>query len=148
MQPSGVETLLISGALDTATPPQAATRELLPSLPNGHQVVLPGVGHIASFFTEQPEAGTWLINTFLASGRVDELHYRPQRVDLAPATTLPALAKRAAGTMAGLASLTVLVLVWMARRVRQRGRVGRGPARRCGRCPRSCSAWAAGASAP
>jgi hypothetical protein len=116
---------LISGALDTSTPPQAATRELLPYLPNGHQVVLPGVGHIASFFTEQPEAGTSLITTFFASGRVDASRYRPQRVDLAPATTLPALAKMVAGAMVGLALLAVLSLLWMARRVHQRGGFGR-----------------------
>ena len=41
---SKAETLLIGGALDFATPPQAATKELLPHLPNGHQVVLPGLG--------------------------------------------------------------------------------------------------------
>ena len=42
---SKVETLLIGGALDLSTPPQVATKELLPYLPNGHQVVLPGFGH-------------------------------------------------------------------------------------------------------
>ncbi len=34
-----------AAALDFATPPQVATKELLPYLPNGHQVVLPGLGH-------------------------------------------------------------------------------------------------------
>ena len=42
---SSVATLLIGGALDFATPPQTATRELLPYLPNGQQVVLHGFGH-------------------------------------------------------------------------------------------------------
>ena len=42
-----METLLISGALDSATPPQVATKELLPYLPNGHQVVLPAFGMIS-----------------------------------------------------------------------------------------------------
>ena len=55
---SNVETLLIGGELDFATPPQVATKELLPHLPNGHQVVLPGFGHSTTFWTEQPEAGT------------------------------------------------------------------------------------------
>ena len=53
---SDVATLLIGGALDTSTPPQNATRELLQYLPNGHQVVLPGFGHTATFFAEQPES--------------------------------------------------------------------------------------------
>src|SRR2546429_2701911 len=67
---SKVNTLLIGGALDVATPPQIATRELLPYLPNGHQVVLARLGHTTSFWTEQPQASTRLINTFFDSGRV------------------------------------------------------------------------------
>ena len=74
---SKVETLLIGGALDFATPPQVATKELLPHLPNGHQVVLPGFGHTTSFWTEQPEAGTQLINTFFDTGKVDDSLYEP-----------------------------------------------------------------------
>ena len=42
---SSVETLLIGGNLDFATPPQWATRELLPHLPNGRQIVLKNLGH-------------------------------------------------------------------------------------------------------
>ncbi len=121
---SSVEMLLIGGALDSATPPQVATKELLPYLPNGHQVVLPNLGHIASFFAEQPEAGTWLINTFYASGRVDTSLYQPQRVDFTPATPATATAKKLLRAMLGLASLTVLALAWMAYRVRRRGRLG------------------------
>jgi TAP-like protein len=122
---SKVETLLIGGALDFATPPQVATRELLPYLPNGHQVVLAGLGHSTSFWTEQPEAGSQLINTFLDSGRVDKSLYKPMRVDFTPEVTQTALAKGIASGMVGLALLTVLSLLWMARRVHKRGRFGR-----------------------
>jgi pimeloyl-ACP methyl ester carboxylesterase len=121
---SEVETLLISGSLDSATPPQVATKELLPYLPNGHQVVLAAFGHVGSFYQEQSEAGTRLINTFFATGHVDNSLYRPQTVDFTPATTLTAMAKLVAGTMVGLALLTVLSLLWMARRVHLRGRLG------------------------
>jgi TAP-like protein len=121
---SEVETLLIGGALDTSTPPQVATKQLLPYLPNGHQVVLPGLGHTASFFAEQPEAGSQLINTFLDRGRVDDSLYQPQSIDFTPALTLTALAKRIAATMVGLALLTIVSLLWMARRVHTRGRFG------------------------
>ena len=58
MRTSQVETLLIGGTLDFSTPPQNARKELLPYLPNGHQVVLPGFGHSGSFWSDQPEAGT------------------------------------------------------------------------------------------
>jgi pimeloyl-ACP methyl ester carboxylesterase len=121
---SEVETLLIGGALDFATPPQVATNELLPYLPNGHEVVLPGFGHSTSFWTDQPEAGSRLINTFFDSGQVDDSLYKLQSVDFTPEITLTALAKGIAGAMVGLGLLTVLSLLWMPRRVHKRGRFG------------------------
>jgi hypothetical protein len=123
VRPSNVETLLISGELDFATPPQAATEELLPTLPNGHQVVLPGFGHSTTIWTEQTAAGTRLINTFLATGRVDDSLYEPQPVDFTPEVTQAALGKGIAGAMVGLAALTVLSILWMA--VRRKPRFGR-----------------------
>jgi pimeloyl-ACP methyl ester carboxylesterase len=122
---SKVNALLIGGALDFATPPQIATRELLPYLPNGHQVVLPGIGHTTSFWTQQPAAGSHLINTFLDSGRVDDSLYKPTTVDFTPDVTQTALGKGIAGGMVGFALLTVLSLLWMARRVHKRGNFGR-----------------------
>jgi pimeloyl-ACP methyl ester carboxylesterase len=122
---SKVETLLISGALDFTTPPQVATKELLPYLPNGHQVVLAGLGHSTSFWTEQPEAGSRLINTFFDRGRVDESLYKPISIDFTPEVTQTALGKGFAGTMVGLALLTVFSLLWLPWRVHKRGRLGR-----------------------
>jgi len=122
---SDVETLLIGGELDVATPPQVAAEELLPHLPNGHEVVLPGFGHSASFWNEQPEAGSHLINTFLTSGKVDDSRYEPGAIDFTPAMTQTALAKGFAGLMVGLALVAVLSLLLMARRVHRRGGFGR-----------------------
>jgi hypothetical protein len=122
---SEVETLLIGGALDTSTPPQVATRELLPYLPNGHQVVLPGIGHTASFFAEQPEAGSRLINTFLDSGRIDGSLYEPQTLDFTPALSLTTMAKITAVTIVALAVLSLLSVFVMARQVHRRGPFGR-----------------------
>ena len=104
---SNVETLLIGGALDFATPPQIATKELLPYLPNGHQVVLPGFGHSTSFWTDQPKAGSRLINSFLDRGQVDDSLYKPMSVDFTPEVTVTALAKGIAGGMVGLALLAI-----------------------------------------
>lgn len=123
VRPSSVETLLIGGELDFATPPQAATKEVLPSLKNGEQVVLPGIGHSLSFWTEQPDAGTHLVNTYFDTGRVDRPHYEPQKVDFTPEVTQVALGKGIAAGMVGLAALMVLSLLWMA--VRRKPRVGR-----------------------
>ena len=122
---SNVETLLIGGELDFATPPQAATEELLPHLPNGREVVLPGFGHSGTFWTEQPEAGTHLISTYLASGKVDDSRYEPQAVDFTPEVTQTALGKGIGGALVGLALLVPLSLLWMAVRVSVRGGFGR-----------------------
>jgi len=122
---SKTETLLIGGTLDFATPPQAATKELLPYLPNGHQVLLPGFGHSDTFWAEQADAGTHLINTYFDTGRVDDSRYQRQTVDFTPEVTQTALAKGFAGVMVGLPILILLSLAWMARRVHKRGRIGR-----------------------
>jgi pimeloyl-ACP methyl ester carboxylesterase len=122
---SKVETLLIGGELDFATPPQKARRELLPHLPNGHEVVLRDIGHTDDFWTYQTAASTRLITTYLDSGRVDTSLYRRTAVDFTPAFSHGALAKILLGVMLGLAALTVLSLLWMALRVRRRGAFGR-----------------------
>src|SRR6266513_1071642 len=122
---SKVNTLLIGGSLDFATPPQIATKELLPYLPNGHQVVLVGLGHTTSFWTEQQEAGRHLINTCFDSRRLDDSLNTPINADFTPEVTQTALGKGLAGAMVGLALLTVLSLLWMAWRVHKRGRLGR-----------------------
>jgi len=124
VRPSEVETLVVGGELDFAIPPQVAREQLLPSLENGKEILLPGFGHSGDFWDYQPEASSRLINTFLASGRVDDSLYRPQPVDFTPEVTLPALGKGVAGTMVGLALVVFVSLLWMARRVRKQGRIG------------------------
>jgi TAP-like protein len=121
---SEVETLLIGGELEPITPPQVATTRLLPYLPNGHQVVLPGFGHQLTVFMEQPEADSGLINTFFDSGQVDDSLYVPVSVDFTPPMAFGAIAKLALGAMLALAALTGLSLLVMARRARTRGRFG------------------------
>ena len=75
---SKVETLLIGGNVDFATPPQNATRALLPHLPNGHQVILADLGHTDDFWAYQPAASGHLVNTFFDSGRVDASRLHPE----------------------------------------------------------------------
>ncbi len=122
---SNVETLVISGALDFATPPQWASRDLLPHLPNGREVVLENIGHTDDFWTYETEAGTHLINTYLATGRADTSLYTQTSVDFTPAISHGAVAAIMLGVMLGLAALTVVSLLWMALRVRRRGGYGR-----------------------
>ena len=124
VQVSEVETLLVSGELDAATPPQVATDELLPYLPNGHHVILDGFAHSPGFWQDQAEAGTQLINNFFETGTVDDSGYRPQAVDFSLETTLGSLSRQVASVLLALGVLTVLCLIWMARRVSHRKRFG------------------------
>jgi RND superfamily putative drug exporter len=122
---SKVPTLLVGGTLDFTTPPVFATKELLPHLPNGRQVVLAELGHSTSFWTYEPKASTRLLNTFLDSGKVDTSLYTPAKVDFTPDATHAALGKGFAGTFIGLPVVALLSLLLMWRRVCRRGRIGR-----------------------
>jgi pimeloyl-ACP methyl ester carboxylesterase len=122
---SNVESLLVGGTLDFATPPQVAARELLPYLPNGRQVVLAELGHTTDFWSYQPEASTRLLTAFFDSGKVDDSLYEPARVDFTPEVTLTVLGKGVAGALVGLPLLALLSLLVIARRVHTRGRIGR-----------------------
>ena len=139
---SEVETLVISGNLDFAAPAENAARELMPHLPNGHQVILRDFGHSMDMWTEQKRAGS-LINTYLDEGRVDTSLYRPRKIDFTPEVTQSALGKGLAGSMVGFAVITLVALLWLPRRVSRRGRIGT----RTSVLLRSCSPWSPGSAA-
>ena len=122
---SSTETLVISGALDFATPAGNATEELLPHLPRGHQVVLRGLGHTDDFWGYEPEASAHLVNTFLDSGTVDSSRYTGHNVRFDDGFAQTRIAKIVLGSMLGFAALTLLSLLWMPRRVHRRGGFGR-----------------------
>jgi pimeloyl-ACP methyl ester carboxylesterase len=122
---SDVQTLLIDGTLDFAVPAVNVTRELLPHLPNGKQVVLSELGHTTSFWSYEPRASTRLLNTYLDTGKVDTSLYTPAKVDFTPDVGHTGLGKGFAGTFYGLPAIALLSLLLMWRRVRRRGRIGR-----------------------
>jgi pimeloyl-ACP methyl ester carboxylesterase len=124
VQDSSVETLLIGGNLDVATPPQWATRELLPHLPNGRQVVLKNLGHTDDLWAYEPAASSHLINTYFDSGRVDTSLYTHASVDFTPSFSQGALAKIIVAVMLTLAALALLSLLWLPLRLRRRGAFG------------------------
>jgi len=121
---SKVPMLLIGGKLDFATPPQNARRELLPHLQNGHQVVLPGLGHTDDFWSYEPAASEHLINTYFDRGRVDTSRYTPARIDFTPSFSHGKIAKIVLAVMLSFAGLAALSLLWMPLRLR-RGPYGR-----------------------
>ncbi len=125
VQNSNVPTLLVGGTLDFQTPAQNATKELLPHLRNGHQVILSGLGHTDDFFSYEPSASTQLLTTFYATGRVDTSRYTPNVVSFATSPTQAAIAKDILAFMIGLAALAALSLLWVGLRVRKHGAAGR-----------------------
>jgi pimeloyl-ACP methyl ester carboxylesterase len=122
---SNVETLLVNGTLDFATPAKFGIQELLPHLRNGRKVLLAELGHSDTFWTYQPEASTRLLNTYFDTGRVDTSLYTPAKVDFTPEVTHTALGKGFAAALFGLPVVVLLSLLLMRRRVRRRGRFGR-----------------------
>ena len=106
-----VETLLISGSIDVSTPAENATNELLPSLKNGHQVILSDVGHVSDVMTFQSEAIEHLISTYYATGKVDDskIEYAPMNFDVG--LGLPEIAKITL-VVTGILSLVIGILLW------------------------------------
>ena len=125
VQNSSVPTLLIGGTLDFETPAQNATKELLPHLSNGHQVILSGLGHVDDFDAYEPSASTQLLTTFYATGQVDTSRYTPNVVSFVTPQTQTGIAKDILGFMVGFALLAVFWLVVLAIRIRRRGGTGR-----------------------
>jgi pimeloyl-ACP methyl ester carboxylesterase len=111
VQPTDVETLLISGSIDFSVPPQFATEELLPNLSNGEQVILKDFGHSSSFWSSQPEARVHMLNTFFDTGQVDASLYTYQPLDFDVELGWPALAKLLIAVVV-LTPILLSVLVW------------------------------------
>ena len=92
VQRSEVQTLLISGSIDFSTPAEYAT-ELLPSLPNGRQVILREMGHVDDVFTLQREALSHLLTRFYDEGVADDSRFKYTRMDFEPPVRLTTWAK-------------------------------------------------------
>jgi pimeloyl-ACP methyl ester carboxylesterase len=116
VQPTDVETLLISGSIDLSTPPQFATEELLPYLSNGEQVILKDFGHTGSFWSSQPEARVHMLNTFFDTGQVDASLYTYQPLDFDVGLGWPGLAKLLLGIVLLPIALVVAVVWFIAQR--------------------------------
>jgi len=122
---SKVETLVINGDLDFATPPQTAHTQLMPFLPNGRELVLPGLGHTDDFWDYQPQASSHLVNAYLNRGVVDDSLYTVNKVELEPDFAQTTIAKIILAVLLSFAALTVVSLLLLALRVRTRGGLGR-----------------------
>ncbi len=66
-----VTTLLVNGSIDFSTPAGNATRNLLPYLTNGKQVILKEMGHTHDIWTVQRPATLHLLTSFFDTGVAD-----------------------------------------------------------------------------
>jgi pimeloyl-ACP methyl ester carboxylesterase len=119
VQPSDVETLLVSGTVDFSTPAQFARDELLPSLNHGQQVILPEFGHSSDIWEIQPEATVQLVNSFYSTGVADNslfVYHTPNFEE----GGLTVMAKQLAAAIVLVPALLILGIVFGIRRIRSR----------------------------
>ena len=93
----------------------------MPYLPNGHELVLPGLGHTDDFWDYQPKASSHLVNTYLDRGQVDTSLYAAEHLELEPDFAQTTIAKILLAVLLGFAALTIVSLLLLALRVCRRG---------------------------
>lgn len=121
VQPSDVETLLVSGSVDFPTPAEFATDELLPYLTNGQQVILAEMGHqVSDLFNVQPEATKRLLTSFYDTGVADDSLYTYAPMDFRVSLGFPMLAKIILGVVVLIIAAGVAVIWFVARRIQRR----------------------------
>jgi len=124
VRPSDTETLLISGNIDISTPARFARDELLPHLPNGHQVILKEFGHSGDVWGKQRDALVHMLRTFYDRGEVDDSRFVYAPMSFAVQFSYPSMMKL------GLAVVTIILLaliitVWLVVRKLRRRRMAR-----------------------
>lgn len=125
VQPSDVETLLVSGSIDFNTPAQFARDDLLPSLSNGRQVIVSEAGHVADLLNLQPEALKRLVTSFYDTGVADDSLFVYKPVSFEPSIRTSVIAKLLVAAMIVIPALVVWGVVSVARRIRKRRAVNR-----------------------
>lgn len=122
LQYSDVETLLLSGSIDFSTPAEFATKELLPYLRKGKQVIFSECGHVGDVLYANPENSRLILATFYDRGvpNVSLNSYLPMNFRVG--WGFPFLAKAALGAIVVLDIVFILAAVWLARRYRRRRR--------------------------
>ena len=120
VQPTIVETLLISGSIDYSTPAMFATDEFLPVLKNGEQVILSEFGHFNDVWGFQPEATRHLLMTFYDTGEVDDSLFTYQPMNFHVGLGFPAIAKIALVVVVLIIGGLALLVRFVVRRLRSR----------------------------
>jgi hypothetical protein len=113
MQSSSTPTLIVSGTLDFSTPAEMATRELLPKLTDGHQVILSEIGHVEDMVSLQPHALARLLSRFFDEGVVDASEFKPLPMNFKVPLGFPVLAKIGVVLVGVIIVLLLVMLLWL-----------------------------------
>jgi pimeloyl-ACP methyl ester carboxylesterase len=116
---SGVETLLLSGSVDFSTPPEFATKELLPCLTHGQQVILSECGHVNDMWYANIENTRLLLDSFYKTGVPNTSLNAYLPMDFTVRWGFPKVAKLALGALAFLVLALCALIMWLARRHRR-----------------------------
>jgi len=116
VQPSDVETLLVSGSIDLWTPAQFAEDELLPYLSKAQHVVVSENGH-GEMLSSQPEASERLLTSFFDTGTADDSLFIDQTWEYNPGLGFPALAKIILAAGALIVALILMVVRKLVKRL-------------------------------
>jgi len=121
VHPSDVETLIVSGSADVATPAELATKELLPHLSHGQQVILAEMSHFDLPGLEtQPQAFERLLTSFLDTGVADDSLYTYAPIDFQVSWGYPAQAKLGLGLILLIIGIVAGVIWLTIRRIKRR----------------------------
>lgn len=118
--PSDVETLIISGSIDVATPAELATEGLMPYLSHGQQVFLAELGHFDMPGNDQPQAVERLLTSFYDTGVADDSLYTYAPINFRVSWGYPTQAKLLLGLVLLLIAAVVAVIWFVVRRVQRR----------------------------
>ncbi len=79
--------------MDFSTPAEFATRELLPFLKNGRQIILREFGHVNDVFSLNPPAIERLLVSFFDTGEADDSLFTYTPMDFKVSLGFPKIAK-------------------------------------------------------
>jgi len=108
LQRSDVETLLLSGSIDFSTPSVFATKELMPNLPNGKQIILQEYGHVGDVWKVKPEVTERIITSYYNTGEADTSNVSYVKMDFEVGLGFPTIGKIA--LTAGVVIATALIM--------------------------------------
>jgi pimeloyl-ACP methyl ester carboxylesterase len=93
VRPCNIETLMIGGNLDISCPPESTTKELLPYMANGKQVILKDMAHVGDLEYAQRDAFNYMFTKYFNDGAVDTSQFKHISINFKPKMSYTKMAK-------------------------------------------------------